>query len=193
MVVVVVDRHQPDLITDAPRATDALDLTLVEWDGVEVDELRGVIAVGLFERAVAEVEDIAQRHVFVDDLVLFATEYLAGLRVDVLEIAVLVEQENAQHGGIEDRPVAQGALFFETFLVAVAGHVLLGADDDGGLAVLVAPEHGKHDDVVAQFVVAALGILGPQVQRQVFLVDGFKGILQFREVLGTVSLRELFH
>ena len=78
--------------------------------------------------------------------------------------AVLVEEQDTHHRRVEHRPVAQGAVFVEALLVALSRHVLLGADDDRGLAVLVAAQYGEYDGIVPQSRVAALHVLGPQLE-----------------------------
>ena len=70
-----------------------------------------------------------QANLLVDDFVLIAVEYLTGLGVDVFQSALLVEEQNAYHRCVEDRPVAQGTFFVESLLIALTRHILLGADD----------------------------------------------------------------
>ena len=48
-----------------------------------------------------------------NDFLGIASEDVAGLGVDVDESAVLVEEDDAQNRGVEDRPVAQRSLFVE--------------------------------------------------------------------------------
>ena len=94
-----------------------------------------------------------------DHVVAFPLADLAGLGVGIVQIAVLVEIDERRILTVEDRPVAQGALVFELLQAVLLRHVLLDADDDGGLAVLVASEHGEHHDEITQLVVASLHVL----------------------------------
>ena len=133
---------------------------------------------------------------FSDDLVFLALEDLAGLGVDIHQPAILVEEHDADDGGIEDRPVSECALFVEPLLVAVVGHVFFGAYDLCGMTILIAAEHGEHDDIVSPFLIEFC-ILGLQVDGDLLLMSvafwltGGKfveSVLQEEEVFGAVAL-----
>ena len=160
----------------------------------------GVESVETLQTYVADAEYVAYRCLFGDDLFGFAAEHLAGLGVDVHDLAFLVEIHDAHDRGVEYRPVAQRPIVFIAFVLALLCHVLLGADNHPGLAFLVAAQHREHDIVVAQVGIAAFHVFRPQAQCQFFLFivlrafrQSVQGRLQSRGVLGAVALREFLH
>ena len=130
-------------------------------------------------------------------------EYLAGLGTRILHIAVLVELQDGRLLAVEDRPVAQRAVVFQPFQAQFLRHVFLGADDDRGLAVLVAFQHGEHDVEVAQLAIAVFRVHGSQIQRDfLFLValgipmlahESVEGIFQQTEITREVAVGEIRH
>ena len=203
LVVIVVDGHHAELIAESALAPYALDVTLLERNLVQVEDLRGIETVGIAQIRQSCVEALVQVYMLVDDLFAVAVVDLTGLRVDVTEVAVLVEEDDAHHRGVEDRPVAQGALIVLALQLSLLRHVFLRADDDGWLAVLVATQDREDYHEVVQLVVASFHVLRPQFQRDLFLFlplqvlllvgQSVEGVLQPVEVLRAVALRELVH
>ena len=118
----------------------------------------------------------------------------ARLLVDARQPALLVEEQNAEHGGVEDGPVAQLQCLGGALLYLLAGDILLGAYDDGGASLLVAAQDGERHQEVVQCVVAVLRVDGLQLQgegRGVLVVVGLlnvaDGFLQALEVGGGVA------
>ena len=162
-----------------------------------------MIAVALAQVFLLEVEEVFDVDMLIDHIVAFPLADLAGLGVGVVQIAVLVEIDDGRILAVEDRPVAQGALVFELFEAVLLRHVLLDADDDRRLALLVASQHGEHHDEVAQFAVAAFDVLRLQLQRDLFFLvalgvlvlayEPVDGLSQHPVVFVAVALGKLFH
>ena len=202
----------------AAEGEDAQHLARIVVDGhqaelgyhVVADGLGGLVSVHVFQILHVDVEHRMDVNALLNGFLGIVSKDVAGLGVDVDEPAVLVEEDDAQNRGVEDGPVAQRALFVEPLLLLFLRHVLLGADNDGGVALLVTAQYGQHDVVVAVGGVAARSralypfhVLGTQVQLYLFLFlflvglpdfsEFVQGQLQTDEILAAVSLREFLH
>ena len=93
---IVVDGHQAEL-----------------GDHVVADCLGGLVSVHVFQILHVDIEHRMDVDALFNGFLGIASEDVAGLGVDVDESAVLVEEDDAQNRGVEDRPVAQRSLFVE--------------------------------------------------------------------------------
>ena len=144
---IVVDSHQTELCYH-----------------VMTDCLGSLISVHVFQILHIYVEHRMDVNALFNDFFSIACEDVAGFGIDVYELAFLVEEDNAQNRGVEDGPVAQRALFVEPLLLLFLRHILLCADDDGRVAILVAAQYRQHDVVVAGVGIAVFHVLGTQDQ-----------------------------
>ncbi len=117
------------------------DLADVAHNGEGVQQLTVVIMdfhQADFRPLAVVIDEVVHVDVLPDHVVFLAAEDLTGLLVDILQTPFLVEEHDANHGRVEDRPITQITILDKTLLVAVARHILLGTDDDRGVAMFVA-------------------------------------------------------
>ena len=111
---IVIYGHQLELIIDFPFGLDAPDLPFFIRNPVEVDDVGGVESVKTLQIQVADTEQVLYRGLFRNDILGFAAEHVAGLGIDVHDLAFLVEKHDTHYRGVEYRPVAQRPVFFVT-------------------------------------------------------------------------------
>ena len=83
-------------------------------------------------------DEIVHAEFLSNHVVFVEIKYLSGLLVDILQTSILVKEQDANHGSVEDRPVTQVAVLNKTLFVTLVCHILLGPDDDQGIAMFIA-------------------------------------------------------
>ena len=169
----------------------------------------GAIAYCLLVRVTVDIVEVGEMGAkpviemcaLLDLLVDIAMEHLAGLEVGIADAAIFVEEDYPRLRVIEHRPEAQRTLCIDFSQVARIRHVLLGADDDSGIALLVAAQHRERHHEIMNVMIATLHILSLQLKCQVVglmamgillaIHKTIDGPLQRLEVALTVAAREL--
>ena len=110
-IVLVVDGNEAELVEQFFLALHRLGSPLLGGDAGRCDYLRGIVVVGLGQgKPRLCIQNVAEGDALLQDGFALALEHFAGAVVQVGNDAVLVEDEDAHQGRVEDGPVARGAL-----------------------------------------------------------------------------------